>query len=272
MKKRLLSLILGLALAAPAYASIAVAPTRIELNANKVKNNYITTVVEVRGSSKEPIRFKAYPSFFKISEKSDVILLEKTNDPHDLSKKLRFVPSEFNVAAGKTQKVRINVSNINSLPDGESRAMLYIEDINPAQYSIPTGMNGIGAQVILKTRVGVPIYIDKNATKIGDIESLQFVTENNSNYAVMKVVSTGNSRIRYKGKIQILDGKKLLSETNVDEVAVGGENFYVDKCQLDLSKVPAGEHTMRAVISYNDQNGKIKNVKKEIVIKVEGKI
>ena len=43
--KKILGILIALAIGIPAYASITVSPTRIEINANKVKNNYATTAV-----------------------------------------------------------------------------------------------------------------------------------------------------------------------------------------------------------------------------------
>ena len=47
--KKLLAIITALMIGIPAYASIVVSPTRIEINENKLKNNYVTSAVEVKG-------------------------------------------------------------------------------------------------------------------------------------------------------------------------------------------------------------------------------
>ena len=49
MKKKLLGLLITIAMSIPAYASISVAPTRLEINANKIRNNYATTAIEIKG-------------------------------------------------------------------------------------------------------------------------------------------------------------------------------------------------------------------------------
>ena len=257
----------------PAFASVAVSPTRIEINANKIKNNYITTAIEVKGDSQVPMRFKVYPGYFTIDNKGEVVMVDKaTNDPHDLSKKIRFVPSEFTVAQGKSQKVRLNIANLNQLPDGENRTMLYIEDINPKEMNIPTGNVGINAQLIVKTRIGVPVYIDKGkVTKDAEIEYLNVVKEKNAYYTNMKVVSKGNSKIRYSGKVQIVQGKKLVSEYNLSEKVVGANNFYVDKQKIEMNNIKeSGEYTLRTVLSFFDENGKRKNIKKETNLVIQG--
>ena len=273
LNKKILTTTVALVMTVPVFASVAVAPTRVEINANKIKNNYITTAIEVKGDSQVPMRFKVYPGYFTIDNKGEVVMVDKaTNDPHDLSKKIRFVPSEFTVAQGKNQKVRLNIANLNQLTDGESRTMLYIEDVNPKEMNIPTGNAGINAQLIVKTRVGVPVYIDKGkVTKDADIEYLNIVKEKNDYYTDMKVVSKGNSKIRYSGKVQIVQGKKLVSEYNLSEKVVGANNFYVDKQKVEMNNIKeTGEYTLRTVLSFFDENGKRKNIKRETNLVIQG--
>ena len=274
MKKKILGLLIGLMFAGSAFASVAVSPTRIEINANKIKTNYITTAVEIKGDTKELMRFKVYPGFFTINEKGEMVMVDKSNDIHDLSKRLRYVPSEFNVAQGKSQKLRINIANLNTLPDGESRAVLYIEDVNPKEFAVDTGRQGIGAQLIVKTRVGVPIYIDKGKVKKeADIEYLKIVKEKDGLYTDMKVLSKGNSKIRYSTAVQIIQGKKLIDEYTLNGKVVGENNYYVDKQKIKTDNIKGeGEYTLRVVVSYFDENGKRKNIKKETNLIIQGNV
>lgn len=274
LNKKILTTTLALVMTVPAFASVAVSPTRVEINANKLKSNYVTTAIEVKGDSQVPMRFKVYPGYFTIDNKGEVVMVDKaTNDPHDLSKKIRFVPSEFTVAQGKSQKLRINIANLNQLPDGESRTMLYIEDVNPKEMNIPTGRAGIGAQLIVKTRVGVPVYIDKGkVTKDAEIEYLNIVKEKDGYYTDMKIVSKGNSKIRYAGNVQIIQGKKLVDEYSLNGNVVGDNNFYLDKQKVITDKLTSGEYTLRMIIFYYDENGKKKNIKKETNLNIQGKV
>lgn len=274
MKKKILGLLIALMFAVPAFASVAVSPTRIEINANKIKTNYITTAIEIKGDTKELMRFKVYPGFFTINEKGEMVMVDKSNDIHDLSKRLRFVPSEFNIAQGKSQKLRINIANLNTLPDGESRAVLYIEDVNPKEFAVDSGRAGIGAQLIVKTRVGVPIYIDKGKIKKeADIEYLKIVKEKDGLYTDMKVLSKGNSKIRYSTAVQIIQDKKLIDEYTLNGKVVGENNYYVDKQKIKIDKIKgAGEYTLRIIVSYFDENGKRKNIKKETNLIIQGNV
>ena len=160
MKKKILGFLIAMALSVPAYASIIVSPTKLEVNVNKIRNNYATCSFEVKGDPQKPMRFKAYAGYFTITDDA-VMNMNPVSDIYDASKKIRFVPSEFTVPPGKTQRVRVNIANIKNLPEGESRAVLYVEDVNVKEVEVENPL-GIGAQLILKTRVAVPIYIDKN--------------------------------------------------------------------------------------------------------------
>ena len=275
MMKKILGLFISLMMASQAFASIAVAPMRLEINANKIKGNYLTTSVNVTGDPHKVMRFKVSSGYFTLNDKSELnIIEEKTQDPHDLSGKIRFVPSEFNVQPGKSQRVRLNIINLNQLPDGESRAILFIEDVDPKEFNLDTGRAGYGAQLIVKTRLGVPIYLDKGkVSKVGDIEYFKITKEKDGLYTEAKINSTGNSKIRYTGKVQIIKDKKLIDEYNLTGHPVGHGNHFVTKDKIKTDKITgAGEYTLRLVITYEDGNGKKQNLKQEAVLSIKGEI
>ncbi len=273
MKKKLLGFLIAMLVGTQAYASITVTPTRIEMNANKVRNNYATTAVEIKGDSQKPMRFKAYTGYFEISNKSDMVLYDANhNDPHNIAKNIRFVPSEFTIPPGKSQKIRVNVANIKALPDGESRAVLFIEDVNTKEINVPNTM-GIGAQLILKTRVAVPMYVDKGKfTKVADVEYFNVVKKKDGLYTEMKINSTGNSKIRYNGVVQVIQGKKLVTEYSIDGKVVGDNNSYIAKDKIDAKNLKAGDYTLRLIFYYFDENGNRKNIKKDAILKITGEI
>lgn len=273
MKKKLLGLLISLAISIPAFASITVSPTRIELNANKVRSNYATTAIEIKGDATQAMRYKVYPGYFKISNDSKISIVEKSNDIHDLSNKIRFVPSEFTVAPGKSQKLRVNIANIKSLPDGESRALLYVEDVNAKEINVPNSM-GIGAQLILKTRVAIPIYVDKGKfTKRADVESFEVIKQKDGYYTKTKIVSQGNTRVRYNGIVQIAKGRKLIQESNITGKVIPHDGFHVavEKLKTDKIKEP-GDYTVKLIFYYFDENGNRKNIKKDAILQITGEI
>lgn len=271
--KRILGLLIALTITIPAFASITVSPTKLEINANKIRNNYVTTAIEVKGAPDRAIRYRAYTDYFEISDKSEIALPGNINTPYNISSKIRFVPSEFTIPAGKLQKVRVNVANIKNLPDGESRAIIFLEDINAKEYNIPNN-SGIATQLILKTRVGVPVYVDKgNFTKKADIENFSIIKKDGKLYTTMKIASTGNSRVRYSGVVQIIENKKLIDEYALNVGVVAGNSSYVHEQQIKNDKLKSGgEYTLRMVFSYLDEKDNRKNIKKDAIIRATGEI
>lgn len=260
-------------MASEAFASLGVTPTRVELNANKIKGNYITTAIEVRGDNKEAMRFKVFPGYFNITPKGELIELSDKTDTYDLSKKIRFVPSEFTVQPGKTQKIRINILNAKQLPDGENRALLYIEDVNAKTKNIDTGRPGIGAQLIIKMRMGIPIYVDAGKFyRKGELVDFRITEAKGQRFIEYKINSTGNSRVRYDAKLQIIDGKKLVDEVKFYGGVAGANNTLTKKEKVDLPKLEAKEYTVRLVLSYIDEKGKKQYMKKDTQINVKGEI
>ena len=273
MKKKVLGILIALGICIPAYASIAVAPTKVEINANKIKNNYATTAIEIKGDKAKPMRFRVYSGYFTVSDDSKVVISDKKGDPMDISDRVRFVPSEFTVPPGKTQKLRINLANIKTFQEGESRAILYIEDVQAKEVDVPNDY-GIGAQLILKTRVGVPIYVDKGKfVKQAEVQDFKIVRGKDGLYTEMKVKSLGNSRVRYSGNFQIVKGRKLIAEYPLLGNMVGVGNTYTAKQKIDTSNIKeAGEYTIRMVLHYIDEKGIRKNIKKDAILNITGEI
>lgn len=273
MKKKALGLLIAIMMAIPAYASITVSPTRIEINANKVRNNYATTAVEIRGVQDKAIRYRAYTDYFEIDENAKMKNPDGKNNPHNIASKIRFVPSEFTVPPGKSQKVRINIANIKALPDGESRAVIYFEDVEPKEMNVPNEA-GISAKLVIKTRVAVPVYVDKgNFVKKADIDVFEIVKQKDGLYTKMNVVSTGNSRVRYEGKIQIIEGKNLIDEYYIGNSVVGDNNHLTTLHKIKTDKVTkVGEYTLRLILSYTDEKDNKKIIKKDTILKITGDV
>ena len=273
MKKKVFGLLIALSVTVSAYASITVTPTKVEINANKIRNNYATSAIEIKGSQDKPMRYRAYTGYFKVKENSEVVFADGEKDEQNIQSKVRFVPSEFTIPPGKSQKVRVNVANLNSLPVGESRAVIYIEDVEPKEFNVPVS-EGIGAQLVLKTRVAVPVYVDKgNFTKKAEVESFDIVQEKDGLYTKMKVVSTGNSRVKYNGIIQIIQGKKLIDEYSIDAKTVTGGCYSINKQKIETKKIKeAGDYTLRLVFYYFDEKDNRKNIKKDAILRITGEI
>ena len=109
--------------------------------------------------------------------------------------------------------------------------------------------------------------------KKADIETFEVVKQKDGYYTKTKIVSLGNSKVRYYGKVQIINGKKLVDEYLLDAKVVGDNNFYVAQQKINTEKIKeAGEYTVRVILSYTDENGSRKNVKKDAILEIKEKI
>lgn len=253
-----------------ANAAIKVSPTVIEMGTKGARSNYVTSSFNVQGGENEIIRFKIYPEYFKITSKGTMDMLEKTSARDSLINNIKFVPSEFTLQNGRTQKVRLTITDFDKLPDGESRLVLFLEDVAAKEVLLPSGNKNINTKLLVKTRVGIPVYLDKgNVTKKGEIDLFKAEQQGEKLVCNMKILSDGNSKIRYFGKAQIIKGRTLIDEKPINNNVVGAKNFLLTNEILPMDKISEdGEYKIRLILNYKDENGKIKNLIKESTVNI----
>lgn len=254
-----------------ANAAIKVTPTIIELNTKNARSNYLTASFDVQGDKNEIIRFKVYPEYFKISQTGTMELYENSDEADSLIKNARFVPNEFTLQNGRPQKVRLTIADLNSMPDGESRMVLFLEDVAAKELFLPSGQRDVQTKLLIKTRVGIPVYVDKgNFVKCAKIDTLNLQKKNNEINAALKIISQGNSKVRYTGKVQIIKDKNLLAEYPVKSNVVSSNSFLLTNENVPLKNITqAGEYTIRVILNYSDEKGKLKNLIKEDKFTIE---
>ena len=162
-------------------AAVKVSPTLIELNANKSNGNYLTTSFCVQADKNEIIRYKLYPEYFTITDEGKMNAITTADKPDNLIPRARFVPNEFTLKNGVPQLVRVTFTDLKSLPDGESRMVMFIEDVAAKEIILPNKNKNVNTKLIVKTRLGIPIYVDKGRfVKAGSFDNLS-VERNNKN-------------------------------------------------------------------------------------------
>ncbi len=265
MKNFCLILFVFLLITLSSNAAIKVMPTILELNANDARGDYITASIDIQGGADELIRFKIYPEYFKISQQGTMEIIENSQDADYLIKNVRFVPNEFTLQNGRTQKIRLTVSNLKSIPDGESRMVLFLEDVDAKEVYLPSGKKDVSTKLIVKTRVGIPVYLDKGRfVKCAQIEKFDIEKQNNEIKTSLKLVSTGNSKVRYTGKAQIIKDKKLIGEYPVKNSVISANNVLFANDTIPLKDIREnGNYTVRIILQYSDEKGKLKNIIKE---------
>ena len=249
-----------------ADAALKVTPTLLELNANDTRGNYLTASFDVQGDDNETIRFKIYPSYFKISPQGTMDIIEENSSEKDnLMKNVRFVPNEFTLQNGNKQKVRLTITDLNNLPDGESRMVLFLEDVAAKELMLPSGMKDVTTKLIVKTRVGIPIYLDKGKfVKCAQIENIDLKKQNKELHLDLKLASSGNSKVRYSGKAQIIKDKELIGEYKIKNHVIGSNNTLITQDVIPLNEIKEnGNYILRLIIQYTDEKGRLKSLVKE---------
>ncbi len=252
-------------------AALRVTPTVVELNANKAKGNYMTTSFDVKGGDNETIRFKIYPSYFDITEEGKMNEISNSTSPNSLVNNVRFIPNEFTLINGASQKVRLTIADLNKLPDGENRMVLFLEDVQAKEVILPHHNRDIVTRLIVKSRVGIPVYVDKGRfVKCGRFNDLTIENDKKNLYFKLSLSSTGNSKVRYNGKAQIIKEKKLIDEFPVASNTIKNNgNLYVTEIIPIKNIKEKGNYKIRVILNYKDEKGNNKNMTKETEFSVE---
>lgn len=248
-------------------AAIKISPSYVELNANKTKKDFITGSFSVSGGKDEVVRFKVYPKFFEHNTNGDFVELEDKGQKNSLMGKVKIYPTEFSCENGAEQKVRFTITDIKSLPNGESRLVLFLEDKKTKEVIINNLGHGASGKIIIKTRVGVPIYVDKGLySKKATLDSVALNNQKEGYTCEYKVSSTGNSKIRYKSLVYISQKDNLIKKIDLSGSTIEGGNKLDKTVKLDLNKdelIPNEEYKIKFVLIYTDENNHEKILKKE---------
>ena len=131
-----------------------------------------------------------------------------------------------------------------------------------------------GCTALIDAIGGVPIYVDKGKfVKRAEIESFDITKGKDGLYTKTKILSTGNSKIRYTGKFQIIKGKKLIDEYPIDSKVVASNGHYVATQKIKADKIKeAGDYTIRMVLNYFDENDNKKSIKEDAILRITGEI
>ena len=250
------------------FCAIRVSPAYLELDANTTSKDYLTSSFSVSGGKDESVRFKVYPEFFEFDTKGRYVPLGDKGQPNSLMGKVKFYPSEFTCTNGVSQKVRLTVTGLKSLPDGESRLVLFLEDVDTKEVALKKANGKYGGKIIVKTRVGVPIYVDRgNYVKKASFDSANFKKLDDIYACEFKVSSLGNSKVRYSGFGYISQGDKLIMKFEVPGSSVEGGKFVERIQQLDFPKnilQENQEYNVKFVLTYKDEKQREKVMKKEL--------
>lgn len=270
--KKLVILLIFLSQFTPAFATVKVMPTLIELNANKSRGNYLTTSFSVQADKNETVRFKLYPEYFTITDEGKMDAKPASANSDNLISHARFVPNEFTLKNGVPQIVRVTFTDLKSLPEGESRMVMFIEDVAAKEILLPNASKNLNTRLIVKTRLGIPIYVDKGRfIKVGNFDDLT-VEKNNKNLVYkMNLSASGNSKVRYHGKAQIIKDNQLIKEFPVSSNTIRANGIFKETGSLP-DNLDEGDYIFKVILTYKNEKGENKNLIKETQFHVTNSI
>ena len=253
----------------PANAAIRLSTEKFEFNV-KPHDNFVTGSFTVQNDGNETIRFKAYPEYFEISDNGTILTEVQDKNANPMNKNIRFNPAEFTLSSNDSQKIRFTITNVQNLPDGESRAALFLEDIKTKQQALPTGNDKVSANLVIKTRIAIPIYVDKGRViKAGTIENINIEKVKNKYQYDLKVKSSGNSRIRVAGTGQIVKDGSLVSEFAINERPIQAGTVGIIKDFIPTQGLmPDQEYIFKISLLYKGQDNKDVFLKQEVPFKL----
>lgn len=270
--RRFVILLIFLLQITPAFATVKVMPTLIELNANKSRGNYLTTSFSVQADKNETVRFKLYPEYFTITDEGKMDAKPVSNNADNLISHARFVPNEFTLKNGVPQIVRVTFTDLKKLPDGESRMVMFIEDVAAKEIMLPNANKNLNTRLIVKTRLGIPIYIDKGRViKVGSFDDLKIEKNNNNLVYKMNLSAKGNSKVRYHGKAQIIKDNQLIKEFPVNSNTIRANGIFTET-GLIPENLQEGDYIFKVILIYKNEKGENKNLIKETQFHVENSI
>ncbi len=256
----------------PVSATVKVMPTLIELDANKSRGNYLTTSFSVQADKNETVRFKLYPEYFTITDEGKMDSKPVSESADNLISHARFVPNEFTLKNGIPQIVRVTFTDLKSLPDGESRMVMFIEDVAAKEILLPNANKNLNTRLVVKTRLGIPIYVDKGRfVKIGNFDDLKIEKNNKNLVYKMDLSAKGNSKVRYHGKAQVIKDNQLIKEFPVNSNTIRANGIFTERGMLP-DNLQAGDYIFKVILTYKNEKGENKNLIKEVSFHVDNSI
>lgn len=209
-------------------AEYSVAPLRFEFQteAGKIGSGVIT----IRNPEEKPVSVKLYARDFLISPDGSESELEAGSIPRSCAEWLTISPTEVDLAAGSTIKVRVNV-DVPLDAKGNFWAMIFVEETSkPKAVERKVRGRNIGEtysfQVNVKQRWGVRVYEDVPGTETfsAEITGMNVIQaqEDQPFKIAVEFSNSGNTLLRCTGHVEIRDENGV----TVQDVQLGKSQIF----------------------------------------------
>ena len=229
-------------------ANFSVAPTRFELDVNRIATNE----VYILNNTSKPLRIETYTE-------SDKAFGENYN----LNKNITVFPKVIALKPGAKQVIRFRVKPTEDLAEGENKSYLIFKEV-PGEIKTTGTKESNGestTNVSILTELGISIYGHTGEQILkGSLEDMQLISKNNYIFLKGNAISEGNTSLKFAYRIEA-EGGKILAEGKFGNSARNGKTPIA----LNLGQFPemVGK---KVTVKIFDQGEKL-YYKKEVIIK-----
>jgi hypothetical protein len=131
--------------------SVSISPLVVEAESHRGQSS---TTITITNTDTETFRAKLYPLDFGYDKDGGFKIVP--SHAQSAIPYIQLSQREIEIPAGSTRKVRVDVTMPPSVPDGEYRAIVYVEDLKER-----TVVDAKGAETLVKIRVGSQIFVRK---------------------------------------------------------------------------------------------------------------
>ncbi len=125
---------------------------------NSIRNGQSKGSITVTNNGKEPLRMRAYVENFNYDRVKGFTITG--NHDRSIAPYLQFSPRELVIPPGVSRTIRVSVALPANLPNGEYRAVVFLEDLKERETTQS------GNKVLIKTRVASVFFIGKGNTQV----------------------------------------------------------------------------------------------------------
>lgn len=183
--------------------NFSVAPTRFEVNLDKIVTNEITLL----NNTTKPMRIESFMETAPGYEKSD------------LNESIKLYPKLVSIKPGGKQVVRFRIKPESNMKDGEYKSYVVFKEVALKEKS-KGELKKVGAQIKMLTELGISVYgyygnIIKDV-KVGNLV-VNYNKKNSSLSVKMDSDSKGNSSELFQTKVELLNEKGMAIDTIISD-------------------------------------------------------
>lgn len=183
--------------------NFSVAPTRFEVNLDKIVTNEIILL----NNTTKPMRIESFIETAPGYEKSD------------LNESIKLYPKLVSIKPGGKQVVRFRIKPESNMKDGEYKSYVVFKEV-PLKEKSKGEIEKVGAQIKMLTELGISVYgYYGNIIKDVKVENLAVNYNKKNSSLVMKMDSDsrGNSSELFQIKVDLLNEKGMVIDTIISD-------------------------------------------------------